>query len=87
MGKVSYLESLKRGNQTLTDKVDSLENKLLTEKKLTNELKRENYVLERKVKMLEEKIQKIEIENKRPTTLDDAIKNSYENLMNILGGK
>ena len=86
MGNVTYVESLKRGNQTLTDKVESLESSLLTEKQLNNELRRENYMLECEVKRLKEKIKELEVRNKRPSSLEEAIKNSCENIMTVLGG-
>lgn len=52
MNKISYLEELKRGNKTLTDKVRELELRCLSLKKENTQLMKDNHVLEIKVREL-----------------------------------
>lgn len=52
MNKISYLEELKRGNKTLTDKVRELELRSLSLKKENTQLMKDNHVLEIKVREL-----------------------------------
>lgn len=52
MNKISYLEELKRGNKTLTDKVRELELRYLSLKKENTQLMKDNHVLEIKVREL-----------------------------------
>ena len=66
MNKISYLEELKRGNKTLTDKVRELELRYLSLKKENTQLMKDNHVLEIKVRELTKQRDGYQYESQNP---------------------
>ena len=82
---MNYLESLKKGNQTLTEKIERLTKQLLTVKGENFELQKENYALKYKVKELEEQVKKLSIPPKRyQLTLDGLVKLNSSDMLNLI---
>lgn len=57
MNKISYLEELKRGNKTLTKKVESLELECLSLKQKNIQLMKDNHILEMENRKLQKQLE------------------------------
>lgn len=57
MNKISYLEELKRGNKTLSDKVEELEMKCLSLRENNVQLMKDKHVLEMENRKLQKQLE------------------------------
>lgn len=79
---MNYLESLKKGNQTLTEKVSRLECQVLEKQRENTELMKENFMLKSTIRSLEAKIKSLEKRSlPKPTSLEEAIRISCNDII------
>ena len=80
---MSYIQSLIKGNQTLTDKVQKLEMEVLSKNNEIYQLKMRNHHLQSKLERCEAELENIK-NKQQPSSLEDMVNSSCGEIFNFL---